>query len=66
MSNKTEVKSQVTQLSKVTASTLVNRILRKHGVNKKNTNPVSSEERAKLKKLLKELKIQSDSLMNKH
>jgi nicotinate-nucleotide pyrophosphorylase len=65
LSSKNEVHQQVKQLSKVTATSLVNRILKKHGINNKNINTVSSGERAKLKKLLTELQGQTDSLMKK-
>jgi SMC interacting uncharacterized protein involved in chromosome segregation len=65
LSNKNEIKVQVELLSKVTAKSLVNRILSKHGVSRSNVKKPSGTERAELKKLLKDLKVQSDSFMKK-
>lgn len=65
LGNKQEIQKQVAQLSKVTATALVNRVLKKHGVNKTNVKTVSNEERAKIKRLVSDLKEKSDSLTKK-
>jgi hypothetical protein len=55
---------QMRELSKITANSIVAKILRKHGLNESNLNSINEKDRARVSELINELQKQSTGLFN--